>query len=160
MTLVTYRFLSKWPFFLNHFCKCLLTDLFTGSANFNNVSFQDSLIISHIDTNEVLNAITKLKRNLSVGINMIPNFIVESSGNLFAPALCHIFTLSLKFGVFDHHGNGQLSSQCTKTATLAKVNNYRPISLLCTFSKVFEILIRSRVFYYFRHKCSSVQPGF
>lgn len=59
-----------------------------------------SLSISCIRTSKVLVVITRLKAKLSVGIDMIPNYIIKNCANVLAPVLCHTFNLSLKINMF------------------------------------------------------------
>lgn len=91
---------------------------------------------------------------------MIPNFIIKGCAHLIAPILNHIFNLSLKSGVFPSSWKMSVVIPVHKSGDVCNVNNYRPISLLCAFSKVFEMVIYTRVSYYFRRKFSSAQHGF
>lgn len=47
-----------------------------------------------------------------------------------------------------------------KAGDMSKVENFRHVSLLCSFSKVFEIVILTRVSFYFSRKLATVQHGF
>lgn len=76
------------------------------------------------------------------------------------PILNRIFNLSLKSGVFPSSWKMSVVIPVHKSGDVCNVNNYRPISLLCAFSKVFEMVIHTRVSYYFRRKFSSAQHGF
>lgn len=47
-----------------------------------------------------------------------------------------------------------------KTGDTMQVGNYRPVSLLLSFSKVFEIVMHTRLSFYFKRRISSFQHGF
>lgn len=109
------------------------------------------LTIRHIGTNEVQDEITKLKAKLSVRIDTIPNFVVKRRHNVFAPALCHMSSLALASGVFPSPWKRSVVKPMHKNGdTFKRLST--SVSLLCAFPKVFEIIIHSRVSYYFRHK--------
>ena len=99
---------------------------------------------------EVNNMIVKLKNRKSVGVdNLSAKFVYEFSDVLTVP-LCNIFNHSVESGVFPN------ALKLAKTIPIPKTkdnlnlpNNYRPISLLSFFSKVFESLISKRITAFF-----------
>lgn len=79
-------------------------------------------------------------------MNPIPCFIVKDCGDILAPILQHIFNLSFKAGIFPRQWKEVIIVPIFKAGDACLVNNYRPGSLLCSFSKVFEIIVHGRLF--------------
>jgi hypothetical protein len=59
---------------------------------------------------------------------------------------------------FEHHGSNHVPN--FKKDNSALLSNYRPISLLINFSKVFESVVHEHVLHYFELKLNSCQSGF
>lgn len=123
--------------FARHFSSTYSTSYDSGSElDFD--SHGPVLPIPNVTENDVVSAIRKLPSKKSAGCDSIPCFIVKGCCTVFAPLLCHIIRMSLveqhfptdwKIGsIFPLHKSGR--------ATIPA--NYRPISLLSSFSKVFE----------------------
>lgn len=146
--------------FRTYFSECYSTDVFISAPSMSNVECNDTLTVNQVDTEEILEAIQKVKPKRSVGADSIPSFIVKGCAELFAPLLKHVFNLSLRTGVFPSLWKNSVVVPIHKSGDTSKVENYRPVSLLCAFSKVFEIVIHAHVSFYFSHKLATVQHGF
>ena len=95
--------------------------------------------------NEIINCINSLNVNKAVGHDNIPAYFLRVASIILAPYLFVLLEFAFKNGIFP------------KTCTIAKViplhkngnkndpNNYRPISILTCFSKIFEKLICKRL---------------
>ena len=90
----------------------------------------------------------------------IPVKIVETNGNFFAEAICFYFNKSLEIGKFPN---------CLKLANITPVfkkgacrskNNYRPVSILPVFSKIFERLLSREPLEFFDNILSKSECGF
>jgi len=109
----------------------------TTSSDFLNVPF--------VFDSDVRRAIRRLKSTKSVGPDDIPSFIIKGCSEIFVPVLKHIFNLSLSNGVFPSLWKEAAVVPIFKKGSSALVTNYRPISLLNNFSKVFEIIIHDQL---------------
>ena len=107
-----------------------------------------------------LTAIKELKPKLSTGIDGIPIFIIKGCCSIFAPVLMHIFNLSLTQGYFPELWKFSAVVPIFKSGDSTLVNNYRPVSLLCGFAKVFEKVVHKRIYFYLSPMISEVQHGF
>ena len=73
----------------------------------------------------------------ATGLDKIPNRLLKSAADVVAPSLAGIFNQSLVTGIFPSYW---------KMAT--DLNNYRPISVIPTVAKIFEILIYDQLYQY------------
>ena len=85
-----------------------------------------------------LSIIIKNLKNGAPGWDEISAQIIKSNEDFFLDPLVHLINLSLKCGVFPDILKLANVIQLFKAGLANKVNNYRPVSLLCVFSKVFE----------------------
>ena len=122
----------------------------------------NSLFLNPVTTNEIFNILNAMKPKTSCGHDGLnPKLIKKCSHNLISP-LTHIVNLSLSTGVFP------ASMKIAKVICIYKNNdpslfsNYRPISLLPAFSKVFERVVYNRLYNFLvKHKIlNSCQYGF
>ena len=101
--------------------------------------------------NEVFLKIMQLNEKKSTGILNIPIKFIKMSAEFLSSVLAKIFNTCMQIGIFPSllkiakitpiHKSG-----CTHTAS-----NYRPISILSPFSKIFENIIYNRLNDYFMH---------
>lgn len=146
--------------FVDYFAKCF-------SDNQQSVLPEDKELICHdflssirVDSLDIAEAIRKLKPKFSSGVDGVPGFVIKGCGQLFIPILKHIFNMSLSSGVFPSLWKKAVVVPILKGGDASVVANYRPVSLLCAFSKVFEIVVHSRMTFYFRQKITPLQHGF
>jgi hypothetical protein len=97
---------------------------------------------------------------LSVGPDGIPSFIIKGCSTIFAPLLKYIFNLSLSQEHFSAQWKKAIIVPIFKKGNTSLVCNYRPISLLNNFSKVFEFAMHDHMSHYFTHKLHPNQHGF
>jgi len=103
---------------------------------------------------EVLNTVHSLDPSKSMGIdNMGPKLLHNCALALYLP-IHHLFTSSLETGVVSSEWKLHIISPIHKSGDKSKVNNYRPISLLCSLSKVLERIIFNYLSKWLTHNCS------
>ena len=113
-----------------------------------------------VTDSSVLKAIRRLKPSKSSGLDGIPTFIIKGCSSILVPILTYIFNLSLSSGVFPTLWKTAAVVPVFKKGSKAEVKNYRPISILNGFSKLFEILVHEHLSFYFKEKLNSAQHGF
>ena len=105
----------------------------------------NSLFFNKVDPNQVLDIISALQNQKSPGIDGIPNKALKISAEVIVTPLTHIINQSLSKGVFP---------ECLKTARVIPLfkkgdetlcSNYRPISLLSCFHKLFEKIMKLKL---------------
>ena len=90
------------------------------------------------------------KQRRSVGIDSFSFKFIWEFSDLLAPLLCHIFNVSTQTGIFPEALKIANTIPIPKTsANLNLASNYRPISLLSNFSKLFESMIFKRLSLFF-----------
>jgi hypothetical protein len=95
-----------------------------------------------------------------VGPDKIPNFIMKGCSEILTPLLRHIFNLSLSTGKFPSLWKKAAVVPIFKNGNRALVGNYRPISILNNFSKIFESIIHDHLSFYLKFKLHPNQHGF
>ena len=101
-------------------------------------------------------------KNSSPGYDNLSPSILQLSLPLLCPLLTHICNLSLSEGIFPDELKLANVIPIFKSGDHEIFNNYRPVSILCTISKVFEKIMYSRLPNYLDHYkvIFSYQSGF
>ena len=123
------KVIAKWR---NHPSTLVIASEYKNRANFpfNSVSKED--VLTEIKMLDVSKAIQECD---------IPVKTIEANENLFTEAICFYFNKSLENGKFPNCLKlANITSVFKKGARTSK-NNYRPVSILAVFSKIFERLL-------------------
>jgi hypothetical protein len=94
---------------------------------------------------EVLCTRTSLKNKHSTGYNGISNSILKLCGQYISKPLAYIYHKCLTIGVFPDQLKYARITPLFKKGDRSFISNYRPISMLTGFSKIFEILLYCRL---------------
>ena len=86
--------------------------------------------------------------------------MVKDCAGVLAVPLCILFNLALKTKTFPSHWKEAKVCPVFKNGERAAVDNYRAISILSNFSKVFEIVLYDRIYLSVRNQISTYQHGF
>jgi hypothetical protein len=90
---------------------------------------------------DICKAIKRLKPSKSVGLDDISGFIIKGCSAIFIPILRHIFNLSLTQQYFPAAWKEAAVVPVFKRGNHAVMSNYRPISILNNYSKLFEFVV-------------------
>lgn len=102
----------------------------------NNNIFFDTVAVSHISEEEISQVLTKFKNSFTMGYDLIPSFILKDCLGVFVKPLYRIFNLILLNLEFPSFWKKAIVCPIFKKGDTARVDTYRPISLLCNFAKV------------------------
>ena len=111
-----------------------------------NLQVEKSLFLKPVVKQEIFDLILAFDNKKSLGPNSIPIYILKISNNLFSDLLTEIANLSFKTGIFPD------LCKLSKIIPIFKKDdpmfcvNYRPISLLPIYSKIFEKPIYTRMY--------------
>jgi hypothetical protein len=105
----------------------------------------DILSLAPISEADVCKAIKRLKPSISVGLDDIPGFIIKGCSSIFIPILRHMFNLNLTQQYFPAAWKEAAVVPVFKRGNHVAVSNYRPVSILSNFSKLFEFIIHDHV---------------
>lgn len=104
----------------------------------------NSVFLQPTNNNEVANVIKMLKRK-SPGHDGITADIIKLSYPVFIPALTHVINQSIMQGVFPQELKIAKVIPLFKGGDSTVMNNYRPVSILSVFSKIFEHIMYKRL---------------
>ena len=151
------------------FCKHFLnTGIVEGGLSDNdnyckylNHSPAFSMYMFPTDHKEVIKYLKEMKSSSSGFDEISPKILKHSYEHLAIP-LTHLINLSLKTGEFPEHLKKARIIPIFKTGKKNDINNYRPISILPAFSKIFEKVIAARLNHYLESNnlLSKCQHGF
>ena len=108
-------------------------------------SHQNSFFLEPISPIEVFREIMHLKENKVNGPENIPTKYIKLASELLAPMLCNIFNQCPIKGKFPKNLKIAKIKPIHKSGPKELMTNYRPISMLSPFAKIFERLINTRL---------------
>lgn len=119
------------------------------SSNDSNVYTEQNItstsLDSHITREEVLTAISKLKRNKSPGLDLLPPELFIDSADLLCDSLCKLFNHIFSSNCYPLSWTKGVIVPVPKKGDLTDVNNYRGITLTSIFSKLYSHILDSRL---------------
>jgi hypothetical protein len=125
--------------------------IFDCNVNLNDLS---------VDTDQVLDRLMGLNCNKGAGPDDIqPLFYKENSLSLALP-LSLIFNLSINSGKFPQLWKKAHVVPIHKSGNKSCVENYRPVSILSTPTKIFESIVSNSIFSIFKNVITTAQHGF
>ena len=121
-----------------------------------------SFNFKEVDEMSVLQELSKLRTNKASGLDGISAKLLRDSAYVIAPYLTKIFKLSLRCGSFPDIWKKGRVTPIFKSGDPTSSNNYRPITILPTLSKLLERIVHHQVYNYLQeHKLlASQQFGF
>jgi hypothetical protein len=118
-----------------------------GYVSFSNITHNpNSMFLVPVTEEEVLMVTSKLKGKFSAGYDEIPDNMVKQCIQFIKKPLTFIFNLSLCSGIFPNQVNIAKVRPIYKNGRKEEVSNYRPISILPVFSKIFEMFPKQTQF--------------
>ena len=109
-----------------------------------------SIFLEPPRVNEVIVAINSLNFCKSFGHDDIPPFFLRTACCVLATTLCYFVDNAFRLGIFPRSCKIAKIVPLFKTGKTEELTNYRPISILTCFSKIFEKLIYNRLISFFQ----------
>ena len=100
----------------------------------------NSIVVHNVTSMDIRTVISSLK-NSSPGFDGIPSFVANQCIDYFIEPLTYIINMSFMEGVFPSELKLAKVIPIFKSGDSTKMSNYRPISILSFFSKIFEKLM-------------------
>ena len=124
--------------------------------------YSSSFFVLSATPNEIINVVNSFENKISAGIDNIPLSAMKCSIVCIAEPLCSIINCSFSSGVIPDETKIAKICPIFKDGIKNYFSNYRPISVLPSFSKIFEKLIYNRLLKYLNVKgiLSKNQFGF
>lgn len=107
--------------------------------------YNKSFFLDPVNPAELINIIKDLKSNSSSGWDDVTPKVVKYCHFELLDPLLHIINLSFSQGIFPDYLKLAKVIPLFKNGDLSRFNNYRPISVLSVFSKLFERLFYNRL---------------
>ena len=107
---------------------------------------QQSVLLSRVTEDEIMNEINKLKQNKSPGQDEFTARFLKISSNMIVPILCEIFNLSIKTGEYPDPLKIAKVIPIFKKGDPSLASNYRPISVLSCINKMYEKILFRRLY--------------
>ena len=104
----------------------------------------NSIVITYVSYMDVKNTILSLK-NSSPGYDEFSAFLAKQCIDYYVVPLTYVINMSLMEGIFPSELKLAKVVPIFKSGEYDKVNNYRPISVLSFFSKIFEKIMYTNV---------------
>ena len=114
----------------------------------------------HITEKLITDISSKLQLNKSNGPDNFGNIIFKFCSASLSKSLVLLFQTMSNKGKFPSIWKISQITPICKEGSKAEVNCYRPISLLCCVSKIFEKVIYDKIYYHCRHRLNKIQFGF
>lgn len=108
-----------------------------------------SMFLRPVSSNELIRHINSLKNNSAPGIDGIPSRIIKAAHIHILPSLSHIVNLVFKTGIVPAQFKTTLVCPIHKAGSKNDINNFRPISLINNFGKIFEKCLKERLIKFF-----------
>ena len=140
---------EKVELFNNYFleqCKPILNTSILPVFSLITNSSLDSIIITE---NMIIDIIKRINVNKAHGPDDISGRMIELCGESISLPLCIIFNNIIKTGIFPNIWKSANVTPIHKKESKQTVKNYRPISLLPLFAKIFERILFSKMYNYF-----------
>uniref|UniRef100_A0A1B6EI60 Reverse transcriptase domain-containing protein n=1 Tax=Cuerna arida TaxID=1464854 RepID=A0A1B6EI60_9HEMI len=103
------------------------------------------LILYPTTQTELLKTISSIKSKPSAGVDEFPSFLIKHCKEEIASPFSHIINLSFSQGIFPDKLKIAKVYPKFKKGITTSVENYRPISILSTFSKLIELILLNRL---------------
>ena len=122
-------------------------------------SVKNSIFLSDTTSEEVISIINELQNTKSIDI---PINVMKHIGRTIAPHLCKLYNSCISLGDFPSCQKIGRITPIYKKGSKNDVSNYRAVSTLPIFGKIFEVILYCRLYSFFtdHNILSSAQFGF
>ena len=114
--------------------------------NFLKSRQQNSLFLEPTTADDIAKVISSLNPKKSLGPNSIPSHILKTNSKIFSPLIAVLVNQSFDEGIFPESLKIAKVIPVYKEEDPTNCSNYRPISLLSVFSKIFERIMYSKLY--------------
>ncbi|GBO31455.1 putative RNA-directed DNA polymerase from transposon BS [Araneus ventricosus] len=133
---------------------------FDGNDECNCNRIGDLVKIESVTDDDVILAIRELKSFPTVCVDNIPSLIIKGCAEFLIYPLLVLFHLSLRTKVFPAVWKQTRIIPVFKKGDAQNCENYRPIAILNSFSKIFESIIHKKLYNQVKNLISTSQHGF
>lgn len=109
---------------------------------------------------QILRVLKRLDSSKGAGMDGIPAIFVTSCPEELAKPLTYIINCSLRTGIYPSQWKDALVIPVYKNGDRSLISNYRPISIISVFAKIFELAVYPIFFSQFKANIAPEQHGF
>ena len=134
--------------FTQNFVEDFVSDNLSGTDSDTHIGVRNldtSSLDAAISVNEVIKAVSHLKRNKSPGIDLLPPELFIDSVDLIGNMLCKLFNYIFSNSIYPSSWTKGLVVPLPKKGDKNIVNNYRGITLTSIFSKIYSQILDLRL---------------
>lgn len=140
-------------------------NLLSSPINYMNSNMSDSAwtnVLSSVSFTEkdIIHKIRQLDGGKGAGPDLLPPSFIKSCAKELSIPLSIIFNKSLCSGIFPKRWKIAHITPILKSGDRSRCENYRPISILCCFAKLFESLVYACLYNHVKPIISDKQHGF
>ena len=111
--------------------------------NFDNSQTVEQFQFNSVTTSEIYKLLKNIDDKKATGTDKIPPKLVKISAEVLSQPLANVINNSISKGVFpDNAKIASVSPIDKQSDDKNKVSNFRPVSVLNTFSKIYESFIK------------------
>lgn len=118
---------------------------FTKNSSLNDIFIAETLFLNPVTENEIILHINTLKNNSASGPDGISVRFVKVCHRYIVGPLIHIINLCFEKGHIPKAWKESVVTPVYKSGTKSSITNYRPISVINNFAKVFEKCLKQRL---------------
>ena len=104
-----------------------------------------SMFLEPLYTDELIDSINSLKNSTSPGIDQISSFLIKTVATEIVDILVYLVNYSFQDGIFPTQLKNAVVVPIYKSGQSSQCSNYRPISLLSCFSKIYEKIMKKKL---------------
>lgn len=145
----------------------LFSHYFQSNFNYNNMSTtMFSGVPSHILSSMIISpeqlhrAFLRMKISSSSGPDGIPSYFIQQCWSNLNVPLLNLFNMSLKNGIFPNQWKFSYIQPIHKKGSINEISNYRPISILNQFPKLFDSIVAEVISEHVYSEIASSQHGY
>ena len=126
------------------------------------INVQNSFRKLDLNYNNVLSYLRKIKPSLSSGVNNLPYYFLHKYAEFLCYPLSKIYNVVIGTGIIPSDWLSATITPINKVPNPGCIDQFRPISIICSDIKILELIIRDRIVDYFRMNniISQCQFGF
>jgi hypothetical protein len=109
---------------------------------------QGTFTFNTVSTDLVFHYLNKIKTDIATGPDLIPAKFIKPAAFIIAPHLTNIINNCFQNNIFPKCWKISRISPVPKVDNPSDLNDYRPISILPTLSKIFEKIIAKQIIYH------------
>lgn len=124
------------------------------------VQLRSTLAGIQFSEEEIYKALIKLDPKKGAGLDRIPNIFLSKCAKTLSSPLLIIYNKSLRDGIFPAKWKQARLTPVYKKGDVARVCNYRPVSILPALGKVFESVVQRKLYWHVKEYIHPEQHGF